>query len=358
MKKVYVIAYCRNNIGDDLFVQALVRRYPRTRFYLFLDPKFRRPFLQEKNLSYPCRLTFLLYRVLKKLGLVNKSTVYRHFSKKAYGVIRIGGSVFIEPRNWDGDRRPQNTNCNPDTFYIGANFGPYRSQSFLEDVRGRLEGVRDCCFRDQYSRNLFRELPNVRYAPDVLFGYPFYPPWQKGEGVGISVIALEDRPELSSMKERYYDTLAKLCDLCQAQKIPVMLFSFCLAEGDARAVEEIRSRTHSEVRSCSYHGDTAAFLEQLNGCQCLLATRFHAMVLGWCMGKPVLPILYSLKQTHVLEEVGFRGKCWDLLSSQDYAAESLLQDCLKNDLPDIKALAAGAAVQFDGVDRFLNKELA
>ena len=34
MKKILVLAYLRNNLGDDLFVEQLINRYPDTKFFI------------------------------------------------------------------------------------------------------------------------------------------------------------------------------------------------------------------------------------------------------------------------------------------------------------------------------------
>ena len=38
MKKMFIRAYCQSNLGDDLFVLQLARRYPDTQFYCFIAP--------------------------------------------------------------------------------------------------------------------------------------------------------------------------------------------------------------------------------------------------------------------------------------------------------------------------------
>lgn len=39
MEKIYIVAYCAKNLGDDLFVRTLVRRYPNKKFYLFTQKR-------------------------------------------------------------------------------------------------------------------------------------------------------------------------------------------------------------------------------------------------------------------------------------------------------------------------------
>ena len=44
MKELYVRAYCQGNLGDDLFVLHLARRFPNTRFYLYAVGENQRAF--------------------------------------------------------------------------------------------------------------------------------------------------------------------------------------------------------------------------------------------------------------------------------------------------------------------------
>ncbi|MEI3326743.1 MAG: polysaccharide pyruvyl transferase family protein [Thomasclavelia sp.] len=58
------------------------------------------------------------------------------------------------------------------------------------------------------------------------------------------------------------------------------------------------------VKHYLYYTDTdlEGILNCIGSAEIVIATRFHAMILGWCMGKKTLPIVYSSKMTHVLEE--------------------------------------------------------
>ncbi len=357
MKPIYVIAYTRKNLGDDLFIQALLRRYPETRFYLFADPKNMQALLQAPNLRGPSRLGYFLFRGLQKLGLTNQLAAYRFFSRRAPAVVRIGGSVFIEPANWESRQHLDNRNGNPNTFYIGCNFGPYHSQSFLENAKMRLQGARDCCFRDRYSAGVFSDMPNIRYAPDVLFAYDALPVLGSGEGIGISLLRLEGRKDLEAGADAYYTSLAGLCDLCARRGIPVTLLSFCQAEGDLEAVEAVLSRTNRKdhVQVCNYQGDTEDFLQAMNRCRYLIAGRFHAMILGWCMGKAVLPAIYSQKQTHVLEDIAYAGPSWQLGDGKFWEPEALLRLCMDCNSLDTAELAQEAQGQFAALDAYMTQ---
>ena len=49
MKKIFVMAYLRNNLGDDMFVMELLNRYPDVEFYVeVVEIKYAKA-LEKKN---------------------------------------------------------------------------------------------------------------------------------------------------------------------------------------------------------------------------------------------------------------------------------------------------------------------
>lgn len=68
------------------------------------------------------------------------------------------------------------------------------------------------------------------------------------------------------------------------------------------------------------------------------------------MGKKVFPIIYSKKQSNVMEDVGYQGGSWDLLAKQIYTADRLLEDCLKNQLHNVENQINFSEQQFSAID--------
>ncbi len=356
MKKIYISAYCNTNVGDDMFVLTLVRRYPDIKFYLFAHPDHSAAFLNERNLWVPSRIWFFVFRILSKLGLSSVKKVHESFARRCDAVVKIGGSVFIEPENFCIDDASNDYDFGR-IYYLGANFGPYRHEEYFDYIKSRLSGSKDCCFRDRYSADKFNSLGNVRYAPDILFGCDFLPTEHRGTGVGISVISFDNRDKLNRYADKYYTMLADFSSLCISRHIPVTLFSFCKSEGDEKAIDEILKRVREDVGAyvskVLYRGDLQSFSDELNKCDCLLATRFHAMVLGFCMNKRVLPIIYSNKQTNVLEDIGFDGTVLDVLNGEFMTSEELLAACSKLKVFDVRRLSAESVEQFAKLDKYL-----
>ena len=73
MKRVFLCAYERRNLGDDLFIQTIVRRYPRVRFCMKTDISNRETFRDLDNLVIP-EQNGRLHRILGRIhpGLSNR----------------------------------------------------------------------------------------------------------------------------------------------------------------------------------------------------------------------------------------------------------------------------------------------
>lgn len=353
--KAHIIAYCRQNLGDDMFIRCLVRRYPNVRFTCNIPPKLNQAFRNERNLRLPGALDYFMQRVANKLKLSSPDQYRKRAARKSDLLIRIGGSIFIESPNV---KRRSWEKLHEKEFVIGANFGPWTSDTFLRDAKKYLSECSDVCFRDRFSYTLFQQLERVRVAPDVLFGYPYYPMPKSGNGVGISVIAAEKRSVFKQISDTYYMTLAAACDYWIERHIPVKLFSFCTAEGDMEAIHSVldKAKHRNEIDVVAYTGNIEEMLSEMNECDTIIATRFHAMILGWSMGKKVFPVIYSPKQTHVLHDIGWMGPCWDLLSGEVLNSEELIK-ARESLVPisNIEDLARAAQEQFSGLDGFIIK---
>ena len=53
----------------------------------------------------------------------------------------------------------------------------------------------------------------------------------------------------------------------------------------------------------------------------VIASRFHAVVLAMVAGRPVLPIIYSDKTLHILEDLNFNGSMFDIRKQEEWNYE-------------------------------------
>lgn len=320
MKKLFLYAYDRRNLGDDLFVEYIAGRYPDAKLYIWSGAENEATYGSIPNLKRIDPDSWAV-RLLRKL---RPSLVARYrawLENRCDAVAYIGGSIFMEYPNWE-------TICtwweyeakNRPFFVLGANFGPYHTEAYREKMEAIFRDCRDVCFRDKYSAGLFPGV--VRCAPDILFSYPLPKVSKKPNQVFLSVIDCEGRDEahdLSHFDRGYVANMAELVkQLLAADKEPV-LASFCKAEGDERGIQKILDAVGScnRIRILHYDGtNRKEMLTTLAESGLVIGTRFHAVVLALAAELPVIPVLYSDKTKHMLEDLGFSGTVWDLRESR------------------------------------------
>ena len=202
---------------------------------------------------------------------------------------------------------------------------------------------------------MFSTLPNVHYAPDCLFSYP-YKKYQKDEKlIGISVIDFARKTGLENMTDKYYSTLADLIKAIKNKGFRVRLLSFCVDEGDTKAVGQLLEKVDDskDIEIREYVGNIENFLESIGQCQCVFSTRFHGMIIGWSMGKNVVPIIYSDKQRTVIDDIGYKGLIWDAREERNTDSIDLWGEIMNNEVPNVDVLKERSKEQFSSLRCFL-----
>ena len=299
--QIYLNAYLEKNFGDDLFVKIIVDRYKKHTFYAISNSYKTIDNLQiYKNT--------LKMRILNKLGL--KEKVY--INSKDISV-SIGGSMFIE--GLSPVERKKIYGNNP-YYILGSNFGPYKTEKFYKKGYELFKNAEDVCVRDKYTYNLFKDLPNVRYAPDIVFTLDTSKIKISEEKKAIiSVIDCENKLG-KQYQEKYENMIKEMIKFFIDNGYKVALMSFCKRENDEIAIERILNNldenTKQQVQKYFYDGNVEETLDYIAQSQIIVGTRFHANILGLLLRKTVIPIIYSNKTTEFLKDIKFEGKTIDI----------------------------------------------
>lgn len=353
MKNVFVSCCTIGNLGDDLFLISLLKRYadvPGLRFHIICDESYR---LWEQR--YP-NLVCHSYRACDaddnlfwKFGSsIRELCMLRSARNERYdATVQIAGSIFIEPRTsnkfkqrylrWRSLKALEYVYRSSDNIFImGSNFGPCYSKGYVKKLRKYYQKYcNDICFRDQKSASLFRDLKNVRYAPDILFGYPIKDCEHK-KNVFISVVDLSKKGQESSKSpEQYEHWLVREIQNANSRGYTVTLCSFCDGEGDAAVVErlaEVVGKRGGAVEKMYYRGNPDAILDKISVSEYVIASRFHASILSLSAGCRVLPVIYSAKTRNVLCDMGYPIECCVDLTSDN-------SDIFKHDVFDAQYVA-------------------
>lgn len=326
-KRVFVDAYLYNNLGDDLFVDVLTQRYPETDFVCI--SRFYRP------------VTGNILTVSKRLAekMLGMNALRKKEISRSDLIVSIGGSMYIESESKD--------NCiydaEKDLYILGANFGPWKTQEYVEKFRKAFSRAKDVSFRDSASEKLFEELPAVRYSPDILFSLPVPRVSQKKQ-VFISVMkASAEHSEANAL-------IRKQAQAFHEQGYEIVLGSFCDLQGDTEACRKVASQLPFETRIIVYDGDRQKILEEMAASEKIIASRFHALVLGLRMGKEVLPVSYSVKTDRLLEDLGLKGAGIRLQDSSSNEESPLW---ISLDSGKMESLSKGAEGHFKKLDEVL-----
>jgi colanic acid/amylovoran biosynthesis protein len=319
-KRCFLYAYDRQNFGDDLFVHTICERYPNAQFYMWTNKQNCRTFRELSNLRVVDQNSSLVHCLQKiRTSLIPK---YRSWlENRCDAVVYIGGSIFIEYDNWKQILSWWEYEAKNRPFYVlGANFGPYKTEAYRDKLAEILKNVYDICFRDKYSSELFSDVDKVRYAPDILFNHNF-PIVENKNQIFISVIDCASRnyglDKLSDNEEKYINLLLKYINHYVKIGYNIVISSFCKIENDEHAIDRIMCKLENDVNNkinlIKYNGTNInKIISAIAESEFVIASRFHAAVLGLAANKPVLPLIYSDKTLNILQDLDFKGKYIDI----------------------------------------------
>ncbi len=292
-----LIAYTAQNLGDDMFVDYICRRYPNIQFLIVCPPEYSCAFSKLENLK--------VFHSEKELRASLEPISLQ---------VLIGGSLFMEPRNPKDIYSKFISNTRYRVYedipmiIIGANFGPYKTDLHLLLHQSWFASINHISFRDDYSYSLFKNFSHVTWAPDILFNYSL-PEVKRTRTIVISCIQNDHRIGLPDYDEQSY--IMSLCKIAQSyidMDYRVLLASFCEKQGDGQVARKIINRLCSKkAMLISYEGDILSFISNILSAEYIIGTRFHSIILGWLGGIPVFPISYNSKTEEMLKCYGFNG---------------------------------------------------
>jgi len=243
-------------------------------------------------------------------------------------------------------------------FYISSNFGPYNTQEYFDLVKEVFSNSTDMCFRETYSYNLFKDVATVRYAPDVGFNYKPKQVEKIKDSVGISVIGLEQKPNLSQCEGDYQEFLkTNIIELVKQNK-QIFLFPYCEYEGDMDGVKKlinsIEEKYRNSVKVVHYSNSIEEYIDLYQSMEYAICTRFHAMILSSVFGHKFFTISYSDKMLNVINDLQLTK---DYIDIKDINPTTILSESDFSKIDDVllNKIVGQAKGQFKALDDFVLK---
>ena len=357
MKRVFLYAYDKVNLGDDLFVHTIAKRYPKVQFYIWTNKENISTFSELPNL----RVIDEDSKFLKLLQKIRPSLISRYkaaLEKKCEAVVYIGGSLFIEYDNWEQILSWWEYEAKNRPFYVlGANFGPYKSEEYRKKLDAIFANVKDICFRDTYSYEKFEGNPQVRCASDILFSLEMPKVEYIKKQIFVSLIDLETKDEgqnkLSMYEDEYLHYMESIVRDYAQRGYQVVLSSFCKHEGDERAIDKIKTLLggdfDEQICELKYDGtNSTELLLAIAESEGIVTSRFHGVILGLAAGRPVFPVVYSDKTINVLKDMSFQGAYADIRALQEAKSAMVIQEAAL--VESVEELKVSAQKHFEKLD--------
>ncbi|ALS76421.1 hypothetical protein AUC31_14970 [Planococcus rifietoensis] len=356
MKKIMLSAYVNNNLGDDLFLKILCERFPYIKFIIFTPQKT--VFLKSFNNLHASTIGYYIDEISYKIFRRLFATKILSFFVNSH--VHIGGSLFIENDKWKRKFHKYSLKVNSfsNNFLLGCNFGPFKKDEYLNSYKELFKVFNDISFRDTKSLKLFHDIDNARVSPDIVLSYSNN--YEKTpKSIGISIINLSDRKELLEKEEIYLNNLKEIIINYASKGYTIKLFSFCEEEGDLTAANNLLNRVSylsDEVEIVNYSGDIDYFLKEFNSMEIVVASRFHAMILGLVQSSSVIPIAYSEKMINTLDDLKYEGTVKSIKSLFENDYEEIIFSLEKeNNLIDMTRYSQEAKQHFKILDKHLKE---
>lgn len=354
---VYVHFFSEQNYGDDAFVWMLANRYPNISFIISGSKNNLRAFKDAKNIIVHNNNEILLKinRVIKKL--TKKDTLYYMRAYKCKICLTIGGSIFIEPPQINLHTYLRDKKCKyypkRKNVILGANFGPYQSDLFVDFFKSEFQRYNLVTFRDRKSYAIFKDIHLVKYAPDILFGLEsFYKEadasqYTKEEYVVISVINATDEKEL------YIDKIVELIHYYMSINLKCVLLSLCHNQGDYDFCDRINEKSGGKTEILDYDGNIQIVMQCIKNAKYVIASRFHAIITSLVFEVPCLPVIYSDKTSNMLNDIEFNGMRCNIDDLKEMSVEEIDLNRKRNYIVDLEKAKEESKEHFKEFDKCL-----
>lgn len=369
-KQVYLFACIEKNIGDDLFIYSISKRYKEVEFIISDEARYLKV-NSLNNLKYSKKLRRWLRfannasdNIVKRFIVSFLERIYRLRLKKLNSIYIVGNAFKnIEYKgnyqiNWLKRRIELSNNF----YLISTNYGPSNSEKWKDDCYDIFSRMTDVCFRDINSFKLFKELNNVRYAPDAVLSININK-GRKNEINKYIIMSTIDctfkgrSNELKDCASMYEEKMSLWINKFNEKGINVILLNSNSIQ-DNPASERILKRCKYKDKNSiyNYNGNIEQIFDLYENAVAVIGTRLHTIILGWLYEIPVIPIIYDIKVKNLLESYEFDGFSANITDLKEIDFK-LIDNAIKSYSFEVSTeILKNAKKQFKKIDDLLNQE--
>lgn len=347
-KKILLFAYTKVNLGDNLFIYMLLKKYPDVDFYLHL--------IEE---GYD-----RVYKNFKNLHFIHEERNFKDINVEEFDAyLYVGGSIFMESEYGMHEMKEFNEfikrckEAGKKFFYMSCNFGPYKTDEYINLARENFTLCDGICFRDKKSYELFKNIDTVMYAPDMVFSFSENQNVKKEKkSIGISVINLGIRGDLQPLESVYNDFIKRIIIKFAKRNYKVYLFSFSEFEKDGESIRTIIDMVPEQYRNnievVTFEEDIEKYLQKYATMEYMVCGRFHSMILSILFNQKIYNLTYSQKQDNVIRELNLFSRFQRI---QDMTYDTILRTYYfrRVNSAKVRKIAKEAENQFSNLDKFL-----
>lgn len=327
-KKVFIHAYTKLNVGDDLFLYLVAKRFPNYDFIVCSTFDYNETFLKDlnnliftskENPSFLARVGNYFSGVMKIAFLKSYflqqiiKQEYRNIIKSVDIILVIGGSMFIQSK----DKQETYDMAiytyfskfrEKEKYIIGSNFGPFKGSEYFRYFENVFKKFDQINFREKKSYNLFDNFDNVKFYPDLVFSLDINEFGvkldSKRRSVGFSLVEITKFEESINLSD-YLNNISNMVLYFVSLKYDIKFYSFADFEGDRDLIAQLKMKIAEfvdlEFEVINYNGQKS-FIQDFCSNEITICSRFHAMILGIISKCKVYTIPYGKKMSNVIED--------------------------------------------------------
>ena len=363
MKNILLLAYTNFNFGDDMFIYTLCKKFPKYQFVLHASKEYKNTFSQLSNLTITDNnLLEKIYNII--LGRFPSLYRYNINTIRYSAVVYVIGGLFDEDETWNtlvernGLRKVKNMilknsyDSKTPFFLLGCNMTRVFTSDYIKQMNFLFDGLTDICFRDKYSYSFFKNLNNVRYAPDIVFNYECQS-MIKNNNIVISVwgplTRVDSFPQwtwANELWEPYEKFLIEIIKEFTARGHNVTLLALCENEGDVDACLKINSDGQLQTNIVTYNGNLQEIINLFAQARFVVGTRFHSVVMALNSNCAFYPIIYESKTLQLLKDIGYHDYYSHIEQLESYCVNNVLDTYEKNNRISCEYMKYKASEQF------------